>query len=58
MFYNLKMGKLICFAFCIAYIASWVSATIIISDTLPKVFDIGDGEKMVVIGDDLDADDF
>ena len=52
------MGKLICFAFCIAYIASWVSATIIISDTLPKVFDIGDGEKMVVIGDDLDADDF
>jgi hypothetical protein len=44
------MREIICLALCIALFKTWVTATIIISDTMPKVFDIGDGDTMLVIG--------
>ena len=49
-FYNLKMIKSITIALCIAFFSTWISATIIISDTVPRVFDIGGGDTMLVIG--------
>lgn len=51
------MRKIICVSLCLSILASWVSATVIISDTIPKVFDMGDGDVMLVIGDDIASDD-
>ena len=43
------MKNVILFAMCIAFFATWVSATVFVSGTKPHISDIEDREDMVVM---------